>query len=100
MAESPSPAPNAIRSRLKAAALTAPAATAAHETAECVSAITAAGRKSDSIERLPEGRNCPPWQFDATLKVPVPESEDAREPFRRFLLGVAKCKFHERRDHG
>src|SRR5580692_6246331 len=48
IAERPSPAPNEIRTRANAAAATAPAAMAAHETAACASTIVDAGR-SDSI---------------------------------------------------
>src|ERR1700691_2514497 len=49
-AEKPMPAPNATSKRVNAAAATAPAATAAHDTAGCASTIVVAPRRSVSIE--------------------------------------------------
>ena len=57
-ADRPSPAPNAIKTRASAAAATAPAAMAAHDTAACASTIVDAGR-SDSISVSGRDAICP-----------------------------------------
>src|ERR1700733_15891022 len=49
-AEKPMPAPNPTSNRVNAAAATAPAATAGHDTAGCASTIVVALRRSVSIE--------------------------------------------------
>src|ERR1700688_1651382 len=71
-AEKPMPAPNAISRRVNAAAATAPAATAGHDTADCASTIVVALRRSVSMESSRGNNQC--------LVIPRPEesSIDAR----------------------
>src|ERR1700733_14675522 len=57
-AEKPMPAPNAISRRVNAAAATAPAATAAPDTAGCASTIVVALRRSVSIESSRGNNQC------------------------------------------
>jgi hypothetical protein len=57
MVDRPSPAPNAMRTSARAAAATAPAAIAGHDTAACASTIVAAGRKLASMIEISGGRN-------------------------------------------
>ena len=62
MVDNPSPAPKATRSSVKAAAATAPATIAAHDTpvTDGASTIVAAERRSDSMKNLPAENNCLP----------------------------------------
>src|ERR1700733_14164498 len=74
-AEKPMPAPNATSKRVSAAAATAPAATAGHDTAGCASTIVVALRRSVSMECSRGSNQC--------FVIPSREESSMDAPLRR-----------------
>src|ERR1700722_14835166 len=80
-ADRPRPAPKAIRRSASAAAPTAPAAIAPHDTADCASTIVDAARRSVSIYILPAALNGSAQQFGSIKKVPPALDAPLTGPF-------------------